>query len=68
MDKFGSSPKAYIDTLRIDLAQKLLTKNGMTVSEVAYSVGYSEPLYFSAVFKKATGISPTEFKKKYAKD
>lgn len=68
MDKFGSSPKAYIDTLRIDLAQKLLIKNGMTVSEVAYSVGYSEPLYFSAVFKKATGISPTEFKEKYAEN
>lgn len=65
MDKFGSSPKAYIDTLRIDYAKKLLTRSDMTVSEISYSVGYGEPLYFSTAFRKATGISPTEFRKTY---
>ena len=65
MDKYGASPKAYIDTLRIDLAKKLLTRSEMTVAEVSYSVGFMEPLYFSTAFKKSTGISPTEFKKKH---
>ena len=66
MDKFGASPKAYIDTLRVDLAKKLLTRSDMSVSEISYSVGYSEPLYFSTAFRKATGFSPSDFRKEYS--
>ena len=66
MDEFGSSPKAYIDTLRVDLARKLLTRTDMSVSEISYSVGYSEPLYFSTAFRKATGLSPSDFRKEYS--
>lgn len=65
IDKYGVSPKTYIDTLRIDLAKKLLEESEMTVAEISYSVGFLEPLYFSTAFKKAVGISPTEYKKKY---
>ena len=65
MDKFGASPKAYIDTMRIDYAKKLLTRSDMTVSEISYSVGFCEPLYFSTAFRKASKMSPSEFRKKY---
>jgi AraC-like DNA-binding protein len=65
MDKFGASPKAYIDTMRIDYAKKLLTRSNMTVSEISYSVGFCEPLYFSTAFRKASKMSPSEFRKKY---
>ncbi len=65
MDKFDASPKAYIDTLRIDLAKRLLAESDMTVSEISYSVGYGEPLYFSTAFRKASGMSPKEFRKTY---
>ncbi len=68
MDKFGASPKAYIDTLRIDLARRLLEESDMTVSEIAYSVGCGEPLYFSTAFRKSTGLSPSDFRKKYMKN
>lgn len=64
MDKYGISPKEYIGSLRIDSAKKLLSRTEMSVSEVSYSSGFAEPLYFSSCFRKATGVSPLEFKKK----
>ncbi|WP_431241371.1 helix-turn-helix domain-containing protein [Flavobacterium sp. P21] len=39
-----------------------------TVNEVMYEVGYSDVKTFRDVFKKVTGISPLEYKKKYYKD
>jgi two-component system response regulator YesN len=39
----------------------------LTVSEVAGSVGFSDPLYFSRVFRKDKGMTPTEYQKKAAK-
>ena len=64
MDKYGVSPKAYIDSLRIDYAKKLLSQKEMSVAEVSYSIGLGEPLYFSTSFRKAVGLSPTEYKNK----
>ena len=64
MDKYGVSPKAYIDSLRIDYAKKLLSQKEMSVAEVSYSIGFGEPLYFSTSFRKAVGLSPTEYKNK----
>lgn len=50
---------AYLTTVRIDKARALLTETSMNVSEVAYAVGYDDPNYFSKVFRKVTGKSPT---------
>ena len=65
MDKYGISPKAYINNLRIDFAKKLLTRSEMSITEISYSIGFMEPLYFSTSFRKSTGISPTEFRERY---
>lgn len=50
--------------LRIKKAKELLKNDSMSIKEVGYSVGYSDPNYFSKVFKKYEGISPTEYKGK----
>ena len=50
----------YIKKKRIDKACQLL-KQGYNVSETAYRTGFSDPNYFSKAFKKAMGISPSEF-------
>lgn len=50
----------YIRKKRLNLAQKLL-RDGYNVSETAYRSGFSDPNYFSKVFKKEFGITPTEF-------
>lgn len=60
----GSSPLEYLTKLRMQAAEKLLTamwSNEYSISEVAQMCGYEDPLYFSRVFKKHFGCSPTNY-------
>ena len=53
----------YITMLRMRSAIKLLENNdGITVCEIAKSVGYADQYYFSRAFKKHTGYSPKEYR------
>lgn len=54
----------YINIIRINRAKKLLKNDSMSIKEICYSLGYSDPNYFSKVFKKYEGLSPTEFRLK----
>ena len=58
----GCNLTDYINMIRIRKAKELLKKNDMSIKEVSYSVGYSDPNYFSKVFKKYEGYSPKEYK------
>lgn len=60
--QFKVSPLDYLLNVRIDRAKELLTQ-GAHVKDVARSVGFSDPFYFSKVFKKKTGYSPTLYGK-----
>lgn len=63
----GSSPLEYMTTLRMKNAETLLTTqwaNEYTISEIAHQCGFEDALYFSRVFKKYFGCSPTSFTKK----
>ncbi|MEM7118214.1 MAG: helix-turn-helix domain-containing protein [Chloroflexota bacterium] len=57
----GESPQQCHTRLRIEMAQRLLLTQSLTVGEVAKEVGYADPLYFSRVFKKLTGLRPSQF-------
>jgi len=57
----GCSPNAFIRSLRLKRASRLLASSGMTVSEVTYAVGFSDLKYFRTVFKDQFGVLPTEF-------
>ena len=52
---------AYFNKMKIESAQNLI-KNGMTVQETANMLGFSNQNYFSTVFKRITGKSPTFYK------
>ncbi len=56
------TPMQYIIDLRITNAMSLLQRREYNVAEVALAVGYENPLYFSRLFKKHTGISPSEYR------
>lgn len=52
----------HINIVRIKKAKELLKNNEMSIKEIGYTVGYSDPNYFSKVFKKYEGYSPKEYK------
>lgn len=59
--EFGMSPKRYIIEGRIKRAQALILTNHYTISEIAELCGYTDYNYFSTEFKKATGVSPSQY-------
>ena len=60
-------PMQYITNLRIAAAKGYLDNSNKTINEIAAAVGYDNALYFSRVFKKRTGMSPSEYKNRSEK-
>lgn len=52
----------YLTRLRINKAKDLIGREELSLKEVCYEVGYNDPNYFSRVFKKVTGITPSEYR------
>lgn len=67
-DEMGISYLEYVNHLRMDRAFKLLKTTNLKVNEVAEQIGIYNANYFSAQFKKKTGFSPNEFRKKEWQD
>jgi len=58
----GELLTAYLNQARIEKAKLLLLNDGMKASLVSEMVGYTTPNYFYRIFKKITGVSPSEYK------
>ncbi|HRE27123.1 MAG TPA: helix-turn-helix domain-containing protein, partial [Anaerolineales bacterium] len=58
----GKTFRDYLTEVRIQRAKEFLRSTTLTVNDIAYRVGYSAPHYFSHVFRKVTGATPTEFR------
>lgn len=58
----------HLNSVRLDIAQGLLEEGNRTVKDISFSVGYQDPNYFSRIFKKFKGISPTSFSRKEGPD
>lgn len=61
--KFGTSPMQYLSLIRVEQAKTLLAKTSLNVTEVALKVGFDNPVYFTEVFSKVLGVSPSVFRK-----
>ena len=59
----GMSPVSYLIELRLTRAKELLKYTPLPINEIAMAVGIANPYYFSRLFKKHTGASPTEYRK-----
>ena len=57
----GTTGKDFVDSIRLKKAAHLLISSDMNISEVAYTIGHSNPQYFSKWFKAFYKVSPSEY-------
>jgi len=58
----GLPASRIIEERLVREARRLLTYTNITVTQIAYELGYIDPAYFSRVFSRATGLSPRRFR------
>ncbi|MGW9319872.1 helix-turn-helix domain-containing protein [Paenibacillus chitinolyticus] len=61
----GMGPAEYLLKYRLNMAQRMLFTSDAPVQQIAQAVGIADPFYFSRVFKKQFGISPTKYREKF---
>ncbi|MBP3510623.1 MAG: helix-turn-helix transcriptional regulator [Prevotella sp.] len=62
--ELGKTAQEYIRLYVIDRAKELIAENELNVSEIAYELGFKYPHHLTRVFKKVTGITPNEYRRK----
>jgi transcriptional regulator GlxA family with amidase domain len=61
----GNTPLEYIQRVRVEAAKRLLEKGKLTVEQVCMETGYGDFGFFRNIFKRLTGLTPQEYKRKY---
>ena len=61
----GKTTTEHLQLYLIDEAKNILLKPNKSISEVAHELGFEYPQYFSRLFKKKEGLSPSEYREKY---
>lgn len=61
-EQTGLSPTAYLIHLRMRIAREFLQNTDMSIGQISLMVGYSDPHFFSKLFKKYVGISPKQYR------
>ena len=67
-NKYHLTPYQYFLDKKIDAAKTYLTHTNMSVGNIASTLHYADQQYFSSSFKKATGLSPLEYRRKTRRD
>ena len=61
-EETGENFIEYLTTTRMEYAKSLILKSNLNMKEICAEVGYQDPNYFSRIFKKTVGVTPTEYK------
>lgn len=61
--QMGQTFVEYLTRLRVEESKRLLRETDTRLADIAYAIGYSEPHYFSYIFKKYAGMSPSTYRK-----
>ena len=61
--QMGQTFVEYLTRFRVERSKRLLRETDLRLADIAYAIGYNEPHYFSYIFKKYTGISPSVYRK-----
>jgi AraC-like DNA-binding protein len=64
-EETGQSPISFLLKTRIERAKELLSNTGNKISDIALSVGFSNQQRFNEMFKKYSGMTPLQYRKKY---
>jgi AraC-like DNA-binding protein len=62
-EKMHQSPGTFFNQLKVDEAAVLLSTTQMKINQICFKVGFDDPYYFSRLFTKVKGISPSEYRK-----
>ena len=62
-EEIGQTPAVYITANKVERAKEALKDSDQSITDIAYSLGWSSSNYFCAVFKKLTGTSPLKYRK-----
>ena len=62
-----TTPMQYLQTVRLDHSRFLLGRTDLMIEEIAHEVGYDDQFYFSRVFRKQVGVSPTGYRERSRK-
>lgn len=63
----GDSPLAYLQRIRIEAAKRKLERTMETINEITWQIGYEDSNSFRKLFRKHTGLSPREYRDRFAK-
>lgn len=62
----GNTPSEYIQRVKVELAKKHIEDDTISIKEICYEIGYEDQTYFRNVFKKYTGLTPSEYKRQFS--
>ena len=63
----GEAPLHYLQSLRVDVAKRLLATTGLSVDAVSARVGYSDLSTFRRLFRRETGLSPRDYQRRFSR-
>ncbi|WP_027307832.1 response regulator [Caloramator sp. ALD01] len=61
-NEIGKGFTDYLTELRIEKSMQLLSNRNMSIKEICQEIGYNDPNYYCKIFKKITGMTPTEYR------